>query len=256
MKIYLVEESLKNVERDFVSLGGKHGLVSWWYEKKVDKFKEFKEKYPDVEIMLDSGAFSARFKRIELSVDDYISFCDQVNDYVDHIISLDSVESWEISLKNYDYMRKHLKDNSKLIPVYHTTEPYHVLEHYCKTSDYIAVAIYLEIKMHKRRFMNYLRNILDRIPKGKKVHLLGVASPAILFRFSKEIESCDSTAGTKIKGDQNRGWSMSGMMTSVTGFTSARINKDQKVFLNKMNVMAQLKLEKDINDYLENNING
>ena len=251
MKIYFVETSLNAIEREFVANGVKNGLVSYWYEKKPEKYEAFRKKNPAFTLMVDSGAFSARSKRAVISVEEYTKFCNEINDYADYFIALDEIESWQKSQKNFQYMLNHLNDITKIIPVYHTTEPYEVLDGYCTSSDYVAIGIYRELKIRKRQFFNYIRNILDRIPPKKKIHLLGVNSPPLLFRFADKITSCDSTSASKVQGDQNRSFTFSGLPTMTNGFPRNRISFEDRMFLRKFNLMRNLQLEKEINGYVE-----
>ena len=201
---------------------------------------------------MDSGAFSARTKETSINVVDYTNFCNEVEPYVDHIIALDVINSGEESQKNYDYMMEHLSDNAqfKLIPVYHTTEPYSILEHYLKKTDYIAIGAYREIKPNKRKFWNYVANILEQIPKDKKIHLLGVNSPNLLFLFGNRLESVDNTSMSKRAGDTNKVFNYSGMPVSGKGFIKGRVGHSDREFLNKFNVYREQKFENELNGYL------
>lgn len=237
-------------EKLYVPNGVKRVLISYWYEQDPKKFADFKQKNPGVEIMLDSGAFSAKTKERVIKVEDYVKFCNEVYPYVDHIMALDVIGSFEKSKENYDYMLEHLEKTDKLIPVYHTTEPYDILEYYLSKADYIAVGIFREIKPDRRKFWNYIANILDRIPTDKKVHLLGVNAAPLLFLYAHRVTSVDSTSMSKMSGDMNRVFNLGGMPTTIKGFEKGRLTIPDRNFLRKINIMRELKLEREINDYI------
>ena len=153
-------------------------------------------------------------------------------------------------------MLEHLSDEakSKLIPVYHTTESWDILEYYCSKSDYIAIGAYREIKPNKRLFWNYVATILDHIPRSKKIHLLGVNSPNLLFLFGHRLESVDNTSMSKRAGDTNKVFNYTGLPISGKGFTKGRIGSSDRKFLNEWNVYRELKFEKELNDYFKRNI--
>ena len=50
-------------------------LVSYWYDKNVKLIKKIRDSFPKAHIILDSGAFSARYLGAEVNVDDYIKYC-------------------------------------------------------------------------------------------------------------------------------------------------------------------------------------
>lgn len=238
-------------EKLYVPYGVKSILISYWYVKNWEKYKEFKENNPDVSIMLDSGAFSAWSSNGVVSLDEYIEFVNKVEPYVDYIIALDVVKSGEESRTNYDIMLKKMNNPSKLMPVYHTTESYQILDYYLSKSDFIAIGIYMAMRGNKRMYWNYVMNVLDRIPKTKKIHLLGVNSPQLLYMVADRVYSVDSSSMSKRAGDKNNSFTMTGMPVTVQGFSKKRINHDEIDFLRAWNVLRELKLEREINDYLE-----
>ena len=256
MRIYYVETSLSVAEKLYIPYGVKNILVSFWYEKKWENYKKFKEDNPNVSIMVDSGAFSAWSSNGEVKLDDYIEFCNKVEPYVDHIIALDVVLSGKESRQNYDIMREKLDKSEKLIPVYHTTEDYEILDYYIARSNFIAIGIYMRMRHDKRMYWNYVVNIVDRIPKDKRIHLLGVNSSKLLYMVADRIYSIDSSSMSKRGADKNRTFSMSGLQTAIQGMNKGRISHKEIDFLRVWNVLSELKLEREINDYLVNKANG
>ena len=124
------------------------------------------------------------------------------------------------------------------------------LEYYCSKSDYIAIGIFREIKPDRRKFWNYIANILDKIPEGKKIHLLGVNAAPLLYLYAKRVTSVDSTSMSKMSGDMNRVFNLGGMPTTIRGFVKNRLTIPDRDYLRKLNIMRELQLEREINDYI------
>lgn len=93
-------------------------------------------------ILLDSGAFSAWTKKVDIDIDAYISFYFQYQKYIEYIVNLDiipgefgrspSVDEVEISakegFKNYRYMLSKGVPKEKLIHVFHQGERFYWLK--------------------------------------------------------------------------------------------------------------------------------
>jgi hypothetical protein len=105
--------------------------------------------------MLDSGAFSAWTKRINIDLDEYISFCLQHLPYINYIINLDVIpgkfgqkalpaEEIEKSASkgwaNYEYMIKQGIPKEKLIHIFHQGENFKWLEKIVEAMPYIGLS--------------------------------------------------------------------------------------------------------------------
>ena len=87
-------------------------------------------------IFIDSGAFTAHTKGIEVDVDEYIEYLNSITDYIHCFAQVDCIpgqfgkpktdeqlaEAPKLSWENYLYMRPKLKQPDKLLPVYHQGE--------------------------------------------------------------------------------------------------------------------------------------
>jgi hypothetical protein len=108
-----------------------------------------------ITLMLDSGAFSAWKKRLEINIDEYCDFCLKYIDDVDYVVNLDVIpgkfgwqnlpkkeveRSAEKGWKNYEYMVSKGIPKEKLIHVFHQNENFKWLKKMTKAMDYIGLS--------------------------------------------------------------------------------------------------------------------
>lgn len=162
----------------------------------------------EIELMLDSGAFSAFTRGQEIDVDAYIRYVKQHRWGIDQIVNVDVIpgrsgktpsqtevnEAAEQTYKNLKYMERH---GLHPLPVFHFGEDYYYLDRLLDEGyTYIALGGLARGKSPDAR-----RNWLDRTwtrlttPDGwpiVDVHGFGITAVPILFRYPWA--SCDSTA--------------------------------------------------------------
>ena len=76
---------------------------------------------------VDSGAFSAYTKGIDIDIDDYIAWINRWHPYVERYAAWDVIPSDKVSVeesakqtwKNYKYMKTKVTDPSKLVYCFH-----------------------------------------------------------------------------------------------------------------------------------------
>lgn len=87
-------------------------------------------------ILIDSGAFTAHTKGIEVDVDEYITYLNGITEYIECFAQVDKIpgqfgklkteqdlkDAPRLSWENYLYMRPKLKQPEKLMPIYHQGE--------------------------------------------------------------------------------------------------------------------------------------
>jgi len=135
------------------------------------------------DVMLDSGAFTAAFKDVDITVDDYLQFLDDFK--FDYIIGLDKIpfdkekgftqklflESAEETYQNCKLIQDRGIEN---IPTFHQGEPYDALKRLCDEFDFVALGI--SSRRIARADIHYLH--LDKcfsiIPKTTRVHGLAM----------------------------------------------------------------------------------
>jgi len=153
------------------------------YLEKIKKYK-MKNNLNNLEIFLDSGAFSAWSKGIEIDIDEYIKFIKDNKDYISHYAVLDDITDPETTKKNQLYMEgKGLHP----VPCFHYGEPTEYLEYYLDKHDYIALGGMVPIP--KDRLVNWLdylwRDYLtDKEGRAaKKIHGFGLTTLSLMLRY-------------------------------------------------------------------------
>jgi len=248
MKIYFAEISDFQIW-PYAKAGAKRFLVSYFYQLKNDVISGIYKLVPDAEIFLDSGAYSAFTLNEKINLDEYIEFCKANKDRVAHIASLDDIKDAEKTKQNYDKMTK---AGLKVIPTYHIYEPYSYLDYYIKKSDYIAIgglAIKTMVKK-KRRRINAIMDVLDRIPKNKKIHLFGTTDIGILYRVNDRVTSVDSTTSDR-RSVYNRTYSVTGMIATIKRENKSRLSVSNVHTLWVYSIYKWLQAERELNAFKE-----
>ena len=88
------------------------------------------------DLLLDSGAYSAKTQNKKLDIDDYIDYVRANQDVFDKYFSLDVIGNGDASYRNYVYMKMKGLDP---IPVWHAETDSKFLNLYLKDCDYIAI---------------------------------------------------------------------------------------------------------------------
>ena len=146
-----------------------------------------------IDLFLDSGAYSAFSKGVEIGIEEYIQF---VKDNLPHLgiyANLDVIGDAEATLKN---QRKMEDAGLSPIPTYHIGEPERYLKMYVSNYDYIALGGMAPYSTSPDlpRFLDRCFEIIcgkDGLPKCK-VHGFAVTSIKHICRYPWF--SCDSTA--------------------------------------------------------------
>ncbi|MEA3420777.1 MAG: hypothetical protein U9Q97_03765 [Acidobacteriota bacterium] len=137
-----------------------------------------------ISLFLDSGAFSAWSKGIEINIQEYISFIKQHEKYIDVYAVLDDILDPEKTLQNQKIMED---AGLKPLPCFHFGEDIKYIEYYLDNCDYIALGGMVPISSKDlsvwldNLFKNY---ICDKsgMPKAK-VHGFGLTSLSLMFRY-------------------------------------------------------------------------
>ncbi len=247
LRIYFVETSTANLV-DYASVGVKNFLVSYYYEKSGRIIDKIRKLVPDANIMLDSGAFTAFTKKDAIDLDKYITYIKEHRSEFQHVVALDVIKDAENTKINYDYMLKQgIKD---AIPTWHAGSDFSYLDYYTKKTNYIAIGGVVYLKFQHRQLFNWIRNVLDRVPKSVKIHIFGTTNFNLIYRFADRLESVDAATIPK-KSAYNVAVTYTGM-AKQTGFQyKGRINEDQIHRLQQYSILKMLNMEQEINQYLE-----
>lgn len=213
--MYLAGRTSAKMDQFLFEHGCNH-LFSQLYERKgihqwIDNTREHGKKG---KIFIDSGAYTAYTKGRPLDVDEYISFINANDDYLDIFAQVDKIpgthgkpktveeilEAPEISWNNYIYMRPQMKSPDKLIPIFHRREDFKWLELMLETTfngahiPYIGIAATTDSTFNEKR--NWFHKVFEIIRKSSNpkvmTHAFGMTSFRLLQQFPWK--SADSTS--------------------------------------------------------------
>lgn len=146
MKIYLAGER-EGSKNDTINIwrNAKRRLFSYYYHgyKTGGNPSQHIEgaRTMDLELFLDSGAFTAFTKKEQIPVENYANFVKATRDYWSVCSSLDVIgQGEEAARASYDVFHQLRRLGADVIPVFHVREPDHWLEKYiAEGHEYIAI---------------------------------------------------------------------------------------------------------------------
>ncbi len=183
MIVYLSGNNVTNLHKKY--------LASYWYIDNGMRTKDFyifakRGKMGEkISLFLDSGAFSAFTKGVEINIYDYIDFIKRHKDDITVYANLDVIGDAEATLKNQWIM-----EDAGLVPLpcFHRGEDWKYLRYYVDNYDYIALGGVAQEK-NKNRLYAWLNdcwdiicNTKDRLPKVK-VHGFAITSLDIMMKY-------------------------------------------------------------------------
>jgi hypothetical protein len=152
---------------------------------------------PGVQVLLDSGAYSAWRQESEVDLDAYIQFIKDNQALIHSYVNLDVIparwgkaptaqeveESAQQGWKNMEYMEA---QGLKPIPVFHQGERFYWLERMMATHDYIGIAPSKDFGANLKKV--WLDRVFDFITDDKgypkiKTHGFGVTAVPLIFRY-------------------------------------------------------------------------
>lgn len=239
------------MEELFLPLGVKNILVSYWFDNKPEHYIEFQKKYPDISVMVDSGAYSAMTQKGQVNLEQFTDFSLKIQDSVDWIIALDIIGNGKESKENYLKMIEAGVRKDKLMGVYHSTEPWEYLEFYLKECTIVGISLSNMRRAEYRKYMNHVNDIFSRIKGKAKIHMLGLNAPKVIYQLAGKIYSTDSTSMSSSFAGRNVSFRYSGMNLCIQGFNKPKISSQDRKMLGVYNISRTLKAEKEINEYEE-----
>ena len=209
--IYFAGTQCKEAE-DIIENNGFCRLQSYFNDQKhlSERFsRDVKGK-----LIVDSGAFTAWTKGVEIDVDEYITW---LNKYKDHIYLAGQVDTIpgkpgngkanraptlievkEAAQKTYDnywYMRERLDNPDMLLYTFHVGEPFEFLEKVLEHPNISYIALGGMVGKNVPTKENFIQRCFEIIRNSKnpevKVHAFGITTPNILEKFP--FASGDST---------------------------------------------------------------
>ena len=153
-------------------------------------------------VFVDSGAFSAMTRGIEISVDDYIAWLNEYSENMEKFCcwdtipvgDMDPVETAKATWENYLYMYERVNEPHKLVYCFHYGEPveylHKALEFGCK---YVALGgVAKRKKAERQKFFESLKDEFNEYP-DVDVHAFGMTDVNLLTEYTF-IHGADSTS--------------------------------------------------------------
>jgi len=148
----------------------------------------------NVDVFLDSGAFSAWTRGIEIDIQKYIEFIKQNQDVITVYANLDVISKNRFSLGTKESAEKTLRNQKIMeeaglspLPVFHIGEPFEYLEYYVNHYDYIGLGGM--VGKSKQTLSPWLDVVFGRYicdergyPKVK-VHGFGLTSVSLMVEY-------------------------------------------------------------------------
>ncbi len=190
MKLYLAgAESWSRVFADVV--GGHRVLLSYWYIQDAPHFIDYYVSR-DIPVFLDSGAFSAKNKGVEIKINDYIDFIHTHHGMVDVISNLDVIGNPTESERNHQTL---LESGIDALPVYHVGSPWSVLVDLFERFNYVGLGGMAGFGAKRKALGAWLARVF-KIRRGVnptcKIHGFGLTTWELIANFP--FTSVDSTS--------------------------------------------------------------
>lgn len=155
-------------------------LMSYHYYPKPESFKTLAA--AGLDILLDSGAYSAYNSGDPVDIDEYCRFCQEVEPFVDGYFQLDELYDVEKTRERLAYMRG--KYGLDPIPVWQAKGPrWDDIDEWASKTDWVAIGGMVNQSNHRRsEGFKYKRaaGFMERIPEDTRVHMLGETSEDVL----------------------------------------------------------------------------
>ena len=134
-------------------------------------------------LFLDSGAFSAFNKKTTIDLQKYIDFIKSNLSLLTIYASLDDITSYEVSLKNYQEMRR---QGLTPLPAFHIGEPEWILDKYLENTQYVALGGVAKYSLDFRR--RWFDSIFNKYPDSTKIgfHGFGIQDQETLMEYPWE----------------------------------------------------------------------
>lgn len=183
-----------NVLKLFTQVTDRKAISNWLSSRRRDN------------IFLDSGAWAAHSRGVEIDVDEYISYANSISNRCNAIAQVDKIpgvykqpktreqvllapqQSWN----NYLYMREHIEEVNKLLPIFHQGEDFKWLNNMLEYKDAKGNHIeYIGISPANDSHINGKIDFMDKVFKiigsssnpNVKTHAFGMTSLYLLERY-------------------------------------------------------------------------
>lgn len=249
---YFAGSGRDEYEQTCMSLNGLRLLSYYLNKREIQYWIDHKKP-----IFLDSGAYSAHTKGIEIDVDEYIEYINERDEYLTCYAQLDTIpgkfgepktpeqlaEAPEKTWENYLYMYDKVKSPEKLMPIFHQGEDFkhlrRMLEHKPKV-QYMGISPANDVSTPRKA--TWIGECFDIIKSSSnpdvKTHAFGMTSLPLLEQFP--FYSADSTS-----------WLMTGSTGSImTKYGTLIVSEQQRGDKNHVAHLGE-EFKKELNNYIE-----
>jgi hypothetical protein len=206
-------------------------LISFHYWKKMSVVKEITPLWPKKmpRVVLDSGAWSSFTQGVPIAIDAYIRWCHDSIPVTWWYSNLDDMTSWKITLQNQVIMEK---AGLKPVPVFHTGEPWKVLEDYCERYPFVAVGKIVPYSTRPAVIVPWIRRVFEIAAKrGTNIHGFGVSNCNLIKMFPFfSVDSSSWTSGHRF-GTVKLWDRLTATMKTAWARTPADFNTNRALFM-------------------------
>lgn len=212
MNLYFAGGRLPKGAEEKLRLGGYNRLYSQFNDRTA--IGEYLEERNGL-LLIDSGAFTAHRKNVEIDVDEYIQWANANTEKIDYFIQLDQIpgrfghvktrqeyhEAAIASYKNFEYMVTRVHEPHKLMPVFHYGDDFNlltkILNHKLPNGgpvEYMGISPANDtgVKVKSKWIDKVFAEIKRCGREDIKTHALGMTSFAVLEQYP--FTSADSTS--------------------------------------------------------------
>lgn len=154
---------------------------------------------PSVDLMVDSGAFTAHTLGKKIDLQDYCDFLNANHSRITTAVVLDVIGDWRATARNHERMLELVRDDVQVLPVWHSTSPLTELERLCSTYPYIGIGGVVSMAKTVSRFMQHMIRAHQVARKhGTRLHGLGVTGQTAMIRLPwYSVDSSSFIAGAR-----------------------------------------------------------
>lgn len=147
----------------------------------------------NLDLVVDSGAFTAHTVGKKVDLKEYVEFVNQHHASITTAVVLDVIGDWKATARNHDRMLELVNDDVTVLPVWHSTSPIEELTRLCSTYPYIGIGGVVSMAKTVKTFMQHMIRA-HRVARehGTRLHGLGVTGATAMMRLPWS--TVDSTA--------------------------------------------------------------
>lgn len=155
-------------------------LLSYHYFKRADLASILGEP-GDVEVMADSGAFSAYHSGAVIERRDYVAWLRDWAGYFTCAANLDVIGDYAAGVRNLEWIGRQDTGGVPILPVFHPNEPWELLDSFCREFPYVALGGIAgpQTDLRKPRMAWGVKGMQIAAEHGTAIHALGVTSPLV-----------------------------------------------------------------------------